>query len=165
MIGQAAIQVFKGQGVAKVIASEVSPRRLEAARVSGADVLVNPRETDAVKAVEAATEGNLADIVVECTGSPVAFYQAIEMVRGGGKIMQVGLFERKVELDPNLLMKKNIMLRGCLGANIPAAIELLQKGVVKVKHLITHEFALQEAPKAFATQARAEESIKVMIRP
>jgi len=165
MIGQGIVQVLKAQGVSRVMVSELAPKRLALARRLGADEAIDAREVDPLKAVAELSAGNMADVVFECTGSPLAFRQALDTVRGGGMVMQVGLHEHPVELDLNILIQRNITVRGCLGGSFPRAIALLQSGKVKTKELITHRFPLEEAKTAFDTQLNADEAVKVLIKP
>lgn len=51
-IGLAVIAMLKASGAKKVVASDLSPRRRELAREVGADIVVDPRETDPFDAYE-----------------------------------------------------------------------------------------------------------------
>lgn len=168
MIGQGVAQVAKAAGVAKVIVSEPSSTRLAMAKRLGADIVLNPREAEPVKAVMEATAGEMADVAFECSGSPVAFRQALQMIRPFGRVMQVGIFEENLEIDLDLLGlmgRRNITLRVCVGREWGMAFELVRLGQVKARELITHQFPLNSAKEAFETQLNFEEAIKVMIKP
>jgi len=165
MIGLCVVQVLKALGVSRVIVSGRRAKRLEAARESGADLVIDAAAEDAVLMVQEATSGMCADIVVECAGSPTTFQQAIDVVRGRGKIMLVGVYEESVRWDPGIAINKNVTLVGCLGGNFPRAIELLETCEVNTKTLITHEFPLDKAREAFETQLNAQDAIKVMVNP
>jgi len=165
MIGQCVLQVFKAMGVAKVIVTETSKKRLELARAMGADMVINAAEEDPVERVNEATSEMGADIVVECAGVPATFHQAMEMVRRGGKIMQVGVYEEPIQWEPITLITKNIRLIGCLGGGFLQAIEFLGAGKVNTKPLISHEFPLDKAKEAFETQLKPDEAVKIVIKP
>ena len=110
--------------------------------------------------------GNLgANTVFECAGTQTTFDQSLTVARGGGKIMLVGVYEEPLTWQPLSVISKNLTLIGCLGGNFPAAIELLKKGKVKTKDMITHRFSLDEAADAFRTQNEDPAAIKVMIKP
>ena len=175
-IGQCALQVFKAIGVAKVIVSEVSKKRLEIAKTMGADVVINAAKEDPVHRVRETTSGMGADIVVECAGMPVTFQQAIEMVRGSlqqafetvrpdSKIMLVGIYEKPIQWTPNSVIRKSARMIGCYSGSFSVAIELLKTGKVNTRPLITHEYPLDKAGEAFEAQLNADESIKVLIKP
>ena len=169
MIGQGVAQVSRAAGASRVIVVEPSAVRLDMARKLGADVAINPRETDPVEAVAEATSQLMADVVFECSGSPAAFRQAPLMVRPFGRIMQVGMFEQDLELAPELtslmFQYRNVTLRGCGGQRWDMALELVQQGRVNTGDLITSQFALDSARQAFEAQLNSDSQIKVMLRP
>jgi len=84
MIGQTAWQIFKAKGAGKVIVTDVSNVRLEAARGLGADVVINAAEENAVEKIFEVTDGEGVDVVVDAAGAEVTCKQAFEIVRGGG---------------------------------------------------------------------------------
>ena len=176
MIGQCALQVFKAIGVAKVIVSEVGKKRLAVAKAMGADVVINAAEEEPIQRVREATSGMGADIVAECAGAPVTFQQAIEMVRGGlqqafetvrpdSRIMLVGIYEQPIQWTPNSIIRNSIRMIGCYAGSFPPAIDLLKTGKVNTRPLVTHKYPLDKAREAFETQLKADESIKVLIKP
>jgi len=165
VIGLYAIQVLKAMGVEKVLAAGRRPSRLNAARLCGADPVIDAAAEDSLKAVMAATDRLGVNTVIECAGTQTTFDQAVAMARGGGKILLVGVYEEPLQWDPLPVISKNLTLVGCLGGNFPAAIDLLKSGKVKTKDLITHRFPLIEAAEAFRTQYSDPTAIKVMITP
>ncbi len=165
VIGLNAIQVLKAMGVSKVIASGRRPSRLEAAKICGADIIIDAAEEDTVKGVMEATGRMGVNAVVECAGTRTTFEQSIEITSGGGKILMVGIYEEPLTWDPLNMISKNISLIGCLGGNFPASIELLKSGKVNARPLISHRFSLDQANDAFKAQINDPGAIKVMIIP
>ena len=165
VIGLNAVQILKTMGVQRVLATGRRPSRLEAAKACGADLVVDAAEEDVLRAIMEATSGMGVDIVVECAGTQETFVQSVEMTRGGGKVMLVGVYEQPLAWDPLKAMAKNLTIIGCLGGNFPASIELLRNGKVSTRPFITHRFPLDRAAEAFQVQLRSSEAIKVMIVP
>jgi len=165
VIGLNAIQVLKAMGVQRILATGRRSARLEAAKACGADVVADASKGDVLPVLMEATSGVGVDIVVECAGTQETFDQAVELARGGGKLVLVGVYEKPLSWDPLRAMSKNLSLIGCLGGNFPASIELMRAGKVKTKPYITHTFPLDRAPEAFQVQFRSQEAIKVMIKP
>ena len=165
VIGLNAVQVLKTMGVAQILASGRRPSRLEAAKGFGADIVIDAAKDDAVKAVIEATGKMGVNTVIECVGSQATFDQSVDMVRGGGKIMLVGVYEEPLTWNPQPVISKNLSLIGCLGGNFPTSIELLKNGQVNAKPLITHRFPLDQAAEAFKAQLQDPGAIKVMIKP
>ena len=165
VIGLYAIQVLKAAGVKQILASGRRPSRLAAAKVCGADVVIDAAGQDAAKIILEAT-GNLGvNTVFECAGMQTTFDQCVDITRGGGKIMLVGVYEEPLIWQPLPVISKNLTLIGCLGGNFPTAIELLKTGKVKTTGLITHRFSLDDAADAFRAQLSDPAAIKVMIQP
>jgi len=168
MIGQCIAQVCQTMGT-RTIVSEPSPTRLTLAEKLGAGMVLNPRDVDPVKSIATATSGDMASAVFECSGSPIAFRQAVEIARPFGKIIQVGMFEDSLELSPDLASMmfafKNLTLRGSGGQRWDMAIDLMRSGQVKTRDLITHRFPLDGIGEGFEVQLDAGKSIKVMMVP
>jgi 2-desacetyl-2-hydroxyethyl bacteriochlorophyllide A dehydrogenase len=165
MIGQCSMQACRAMGASKLIVTEMSKKRLEVAKATGADVVINAAEEDPIQRVREATSGMGAGIVVECAGAPATFQQALAMVRGGGKVMLVGVYEEPIQWHPITVIQRNVSMIGCFAGSFPRAIDFLQTGKIDTKPLISHEFSLDEAPEAFETQLKADESVKVVIKP
>ena len=174
LVGLGAVATFKDMGVAKIIASDVSEKRLAAAGELGADVLINAAENDAVAEVMGETSGNGADIVVEAAGIPMTFHQSIDMVRRDGKVMAVATYDEPFEFDPSLarpglrmssLVRKAVRMIGCYGGDNLGAYDLIRRGRLKAGQLVTHTLPLAEILRAFQIQMDVAESIKVMIEP
>lgn len=179
-IGLLVMQLLK-QRVARVIVSDVSEKRLQLARELGADIVINAAKEDPLAKVIELTGngrsfsgrgGGCADIVMECSGVETVFKQAIEMTRAGGHIVLVGLYEHDISFDVNRIIHKQLKLvssftpgRRSPSLEISECMDLIASGKIKVKPLISHEFPIDEIMTAFEIQTRADESVKVMIKP
>jgi threonine dehydrogenase-like Zn-dependent dehydrogenase len=150
-------------GAGKILVSGRREARLEAARACGADVIIDAAKEDAVRVISEATANMGVNTVIECAGTQETFDQSVAIVRGGGKIMMVGIYVEPLRWDPLTVIAKNLSLIGCLGGNFPASIDLLKTG--KVKPLVTHVFPLEQAAEAFKAQLEDPKAIKVMIKP
>ncbi len=165
IIGLGTVLQLKAHNVARVIATDISAKRLQAARELGADLTLNPSDDDLVKRIMQETSGRGADIVVETAGKPDTLRQSISLVRRAGKIMLVGLYEESVEINANLLVLKAIRTIGCIDAHFLESFEIMQAGMLKDKQVVTHTFPLDKITEAFETAIDTQESIKVMIEP
>ena len=168
VIGLGVLQACKAAGAAKVIVSEPSKMRRIMAEKMGADIVINPLENDPIDTVTEATSGNLANVIFECSGSAVAFRQIHMMIQPFGKVMQVGIFEKNLELPPDLMKLmfqfRNVTLRGCGGQRWDKALELMQSGKIKTGDLVTQTFPMIDIKEAFETQANSDEAIKVLVK-
>ena len=165
VIGLNAVQVLKAMGVPRVLATGRRASRLAAAAACGAEVVVDAARENVLEVLSKATAGMGADLSVECAGVQDTFDQAIELTRGGGRVLLVGVFEKPLVWDPLKTMGKNLSLIGCLGGNFPASIELIKTGKANVGRLVTHRFSLDQAAEGFRVQLKDKDAIKVMLIP
>ncbi len=183
-IGLSCLQALKLRGSCRVIAVDVSDRRLALARELGADIILDARQDDILARVKEITgEGHYrwgaqargrwglgarADVVVEAAGTSATLRQALELVRHGGTVVQVALFEEDVTFDPSIVTQKQIRLQGCAGfglAPFELAADLVRTGRVRLGPIITHRVPLGRIVEAFETQMTAEISGKVIVAP
>lgn len=165
IIGLATLVNLKVAGVSRVIISDISEKRLQAAKEFGAELALNPTDVDIVKQVMKETSGKGADIVVDAAGLPETFHQATQMVRRDGKMMLVAIYEEPVEFNPNILVLKGTRTIGCISPAFLESFEVMKAGKVKDKQVVSHAFPLDRINEAFEMAVNTRESIKVMIEP
>jgi len=144
------LKVFKAAGAGQVIMVEVSPWRSEFAYRAGADLVINPRETDLRDAVRAAT-GRGAQVVVDAVGSELG--AAISAARKGGRIIMFGEnHQAEAVIRPHQIQGQELRILGSfIGIQVfPQAIRMLESGAVKLDDLITHRLSLAELPGGIA---------------
>jgi threonine dehydrogenase-like Zn-dependent dehydrogenase len=108
------------------------------------------------------------DVVFECTGATAAADAALEVVRAGGTIIVLALYDDPITFDPTVLVQREIRLQGSIAytsEDFREAVELLSSGVARVDPLITHHQPLDRIDEAFSMQLRKNESIKVLVEP
>ncbi len=160
-VGLMAIAVAKALGARAVYATDVQPYRLELARRMGADLALNAREVDVVRALREATEGEEVDVLLEMSGAPEALRQGLELVKPGGEVALLGLHGRPIQLDvDNLIVFKGLTVRGVIGRRLwetwYQARGLLRSGAVDLSPIVTHRFPLDEFERAFELMASGE---------
>ncbi len=168
-IGLFAMQVFKNRGC-RVIATEVSRKRLNIAEELGVDAVINPLDEDPTKKVMELTNNIGADFTVDCAGINATVQQAIDMVRSGGKVILTASYRSTFPL--NMASMRWISLLGemygeGMGSysmnDVEQSIFLIQKGLVKTDQIISHRFPLDHVKEAFETGLDSEKSVKVLI--
>jgi L-iditol 2-dehydrogenase len=156
-------------GAGRIIAVDPSRRRLDlAARLAGAEtVTAGPAVASAVADL---TAGEGADVVVNATGFPGSFAQAVEMVRDGGLVIEVGAFVDMGEesFNPAVLCGRNLALLGIGGEDLlvyEGTLALLARHQASAgfADMVSHRFGVQDAPAAMRTALDAEASAKVLI--
>ncbi|MCJ2532900.1 MAG: zinc-dependent dehydrogenase [Candidatus Thermoplasmatota archaeon] len=163
------IKLAKAMDAGRVIATDVSQYRLDAAKRFGADAVIEASE--AVPALVAeANDGRKADFVIVSTGAEQAMLQAFDCVDRGGTILMFAppMPGTEVCIPIGDLWKDEVTITTTYAGSpedIADTIELLRSGRVKVRDMITHRFGLADAGKGFELVAKAQDSIKVVIEP
>jgi len=163
------IALAKASGAGRIIATDISAYRLDAAQRLGADVAIHAAE-DVPERLRQSNEDRLADLVIVCTGALSAFHQALQSVDRGGTVLFFAPTEPGVDLPVpvNEFWRNGITLMPSYGASprdIGVAIELIRAQRVPVHEMITHRLGLGETGVGFQMVSTGEESIKVIIEP
>ncbi len=141
--------------------------RLRLAEELGVQHVINIEECDPLERVRELTGGYGADVVVECAGVAPAMNLALELARKRGRVSQMGLPGKRVEIDFEQIAYKELQVSGGIGQRRPAwkrALRLMEGGFIPSEKLITHRLPLAEWEQAFAL-AEAQEGIKLMFMP
>src|SRR4051812_40030420 len=120
----------------------------------------------------AVAEGLSADLVVDATGFPGSFAQAVAMVRDGGTVIEVGAFVDMGEerLNPPVLCARDLTLFGVAGEDLVTyentlALLARHRHAIPFAELVSHRFGVAEAAEAMAVALDPEASAKVLISP
>jgi threonine 3-dehydrogenase len=168
-IGLFAIGVARAAGAVQVIASDVSPYRLELARTMNADAVIDVSKTDFAQRVKELTDGRGLDGVLEMSGNPQAVRDGLAALRNGGRMSMLGLPKEPFDLDWNrLLIFKGITLHGIIGRRMYQTWyqmdNLLRSGRLDVRPAITHVMPMERFDEAIAL-LRSGNAGKVVLVP
>jgi L-iditol 2-dehydrogenase len=149
--GQMHVQLAKAWGAHPVIGITRSAWKRNLAQELGADLTL-PSGPEAVRGVLEATGGLGADVVIESTGVIAAMADGISMARLGGTMLLFGIASATSGSLPfyQLYYKELTVLnsRAAKGEDFPDTIDLVARGVLKLKPLVTHVLSLQDLEKA-----------------
>lgn len=154
-VGLSATLLGKAMG-ARVVAVDLSATRLELASDLGADVVINPMETEPVQAIRDLTHGEGADATLDCSASPTARAQAVRSARVFGRACFVGE-GGTVTLEPSPdIIHRHLTLYGSWtfpSVGLEECAHWVVDRGVPLPRLITHRFRLEQADEAFRTFA------------
>jgi L-iditol 2-dehydrogenase len=108
------------------------------------------------------------DLAVEAVGKTESIGTAIDCVRKGGTVILVGNITPEIKLPLQKVVSRQLRLQGsCASAGeYPRAIELMSRGEIQVKPLITAVAPLAEGPQWFERlYAREPNLMKVVLTP
>ena len=156
-------------GAAKIIASDISPSRLEIAAQMGADITLNPLNDNLVNTVLASTDQYGADVVIDASGSVAAIKQAFQCLRKGGRVALVGLPDKPLELELGKeVVFKEAKIIGIHGRKMfetwTQMENLLVAGKLDVLPAITHLFPLAQWKEGIDSASSAK-ACKVIFEP
>lgn len=174
IMGAGAIGLFHLQlallaGAGTVIVSQRSEPRRKLASELGAHVVVNPESENLSEVVAEHTDGRGADVVLPCIGKPELVNESFKLARKGGRInLFAGLAGAgRSEVEANLIHYNELVVTGQTGtrrAEFETALELIVSGKIRTEKMLTHRYALSEAPKAIETAASGI-GVKISVMP
>ncbi|HEY5202284.1 MAG TPA: zinc-dependent alcohol dehydrogenase family protein [Acidothermaceae bacterium] len=166
-IGLSAITGARLFSPSLVVAIDLAATRLDAAKVFGADVVVNNGEQDPIAAVRDLTGGLGADVVIEAVGVPATFELAAELVRPVGRVANIGVHGKPVTLHLERLWSRDVTITTGLvdTSSIPTLLKLVASHQIDAERFVTHRFGFDDFIEAYDVFARANETgaLKVVI--
>lgn len=161
-IGQLVILAVRRAGAERIIATDIADNVLDMARAIGADVTHNATRPDPLHPY--CTGKGTLDVHFECSGVASALAGGIAALRPRGQIVQLGL-SGDMQLPMMQITAKELSLTGSFRfhAEFKTAITMMQKGLIDVKPLITHTYALADFADAFAMAQNRAKAMKVQL--
>jgi alcohol dehydrogenase len=167
-IGLAAILTAKLYTPGRIVAIDLADSRLESATRFGADTTINNGREDAVAQVMELTDGLGADVAFEAVGVPQTFELAAELIRPGGRVANIGVHGRSVELHLEKLWIRDVTITTGLvdTFSIPQLMRLISSGRLDPSLFATHHFPLGDTMDAYDTFADAAntKALKVVLQ-
>jgi L-iditol 2-dehydrogenase len=164
------IALARAMGARCIVATDISPFRIEMAERYGADYSIHA-DQDVPMFLRQVNGGRLADVVVVCAGSEGAITNAFQLVERGGTILLFAPTNPGVTLPlpfNDIFWGNDITLTTTYAGDRTdhlTALELIKTGRVKVKEMITNRLPLEDTDKGFQLVASADQSIKVIVEP
>jgi alcohol dehydrogenase len=155
-IGLAAVQIATAAGC-NVIAVDIDPSKLEAARRQGAVATVDASTEDASAAIRDLTRGG-AEVAVDALGITATCRNAVLSLRKRGRHLQIGLTgaaERgDIPVPIDFIVTNELSLLGSVGMAPPrygTMLKLVERGVLRPASLISRTVPLEEASSVLAS--------------
>ncbi len=157
-VGLNAIQGAILAGAARVIALDLQPEKLMAAREFGATDVIDGADKTAARQIRKLTGGRGADFVFVTVGAIQLFETAPRMLAPRGEMIMVGMppSGAKASYEPVILSALSQSIRGTLMGDtvlkrdIPWMIEQYRLGRLKLDELISTRYSLDQINTAIA---------------
>ena len=171
-IGLLVIAVLRDSGAGTIIATDLVDSRLEMAQHMGADVVINVGDTtpqERVEQIQDLTNGVGVDIAIECAGIPAVFSEALDVVRRGAKVIEVGHYTDSgdTQVRPHQICNKDLDVCGVWAypqIQFQTALDFLQRTRAPLHKLITHHLPLNKLEHGIDILGK-EGVYKVVIEP
>jgi threonine 3-dehydrogenase len=151
-IGVMAAAVARHAGARNVVVTDVNPYRLDLARKLGATVALDIRTGTIAETQKKLGMKEGFDVGLEMSGNPSAFRDMLVNMCHGGKIAMLGIPEKEIAIDWNLVVFNMLTIKGIYGREMYETwykmTVMLQSGL-NIKPVITHRFHYTEFESGF----------------
>jgi threonine dehydrogenase-like Zn-dependent dehydrogenase len=153
---------------AEVLLVDLQENRLELGRAIGAETLLWTGAADVVHRAREWGGAGGPPVALDATGVPAAVRAMVDMVASAGRAVQVGMSTDEATIRIGSLTEKELDLLGascCTGPDFAEAVGVVERNADALARLISHEFALDQAPEAMRfAMSNPTEVMKVVIR-
>ena len=165
-LGLMAIQLAKAITGARIIAMDLDDQKLEVAKKNGADITINSKKEDPVKAVMELTDKLGADAVLDFVNASKTVETDMQFLRRRARLVLVGLFGGELKLSLVSMPTRAYRLIGSYTGTISDLIELVslaKRGAVKP--VVSNRFKLDQATEALTMLTKGKIIGRGVINP
>ena len=155
-----------GASVVAMIGAKGDDMRLALSAKLGADICVNTANEDARGALAHLGGGYGVHLVMDTAGVAPALDLSLDIIRPFGQITKIGWGEAPVNFSLDRLLQKSATLKGHFSHTFDVwerVIELMDKGMIDVDPVITHEISLEQWEAGF-TMVEEKEALKAVFK-
>ena len=184
-VGLAVIAALKLKGLHPIVAADYSPARRTLAERMGADIVVDPAQTQpyatwaeharmspeqkaARPPLQALLPALKPALIFECVGIPGLIQQVFEGAPRDARIVVVGVCMETDRSEPMLGIMKELNVQYVLGYTpdeFAHSLRLIAEGQVDAASLVTATVGIDGVAQAFADLANPERHTKIIVEP
>jgi alcohol dehydrogenase, propanol-preferring len=165
-LGLMAIQLAKAVTGANIIAMDLDDQKLDVAKKNGANITINSKKEDPVKAVMELTDNLGADAVLDFVNASATVETDMKFLRRRARLVLVGLFGGELNLGLVSMPTRAYRIIGSYTGTISDLIELVslaKRGVIKP--VIGGRFKLDQATEALTMLTKGKIIGRGIINP
>jgi len=135
--------------MSKIIAKDLDDQKLEVAKKNGANITINSKKEDPVKAIMELTDKLGADAVIDFVNASKTVETDMQFLRRRARLVLVGLFGGELKLSLVMMPTRAYKIIGSYTGTISDMIELIslaRRGVIKP--VVSNRFKLEQATEA-----------------
>jgi L-iditol 2-dehydrogenase len=166
-IGLLIVQLARISGAAVIVATDLLPHRLDAAREAGATSVALVAGGSERAQLLSRTNGAGLDVAFEAAGVDDSVETCVRLAGPGGTVVLVGIpSEDKTQFTASAARRKGLTIKVSRRMNrvYPRAIRLAESGQVDLRSVVTASLPIAEFDRAFR-MASLREGLKVVVRP
>ena len=163
-IGLSALEFAKLTG-ARPLVMDISEKRLAFVRETRGvpDTLLVPGDASDTEALTALTNHQLADVVIDATGSNKSMVRAMEFTAFAGRVVFVGITQQNLEFPHAPIMHRRELTlmasRNALSRDFTRIIALIEQGKIDTAPWITHHAPFDAVPEVFPSWLQPETGV------
>ena len=165
-IGMSVLLTSQFYSPSKIIMIDKDESRLAVAKTFGATQTINPAKSDVLKIIGEQTKDGV-DVAIEAVGIPETFDICQNIIRPGGRIANVGVHGKSVDLQLQKLWIQNITITtGLVNTNTTSMLlKTVESKKLQPEKLVTHRFIFNQMMEAYDvfSNAAKEKTMKVII--
>lgn len=165
-IGLYALQIIRAATEKrKIIMIGTRDNRLEIARQLGADFTINITKKSIDSIVQDISATMPVDTIIEAAGQVAAVNMALMLSRKSGEVVLAGIFENISEIDPSLIVRKELSVKGSLcytKEEFSESLRLIASGKIDISKIITHRLPFNQIKEGIEL-IKAREAMKVCL--
>ncbi len=166
-VGLATVIAAQFYSPAEIIVVDLDENRLEIARKLGATVTIDNHDNQAYEKIMRLTAGRGVNVAIDVVGQPATCTLTQQIIGPGGRIADIGIFSKGVEVNKPELWTRNVTIRmGVVNTNtIPVLMKMIKAGKLDPTQLISHHFRLDQVVAAYEIfkNAAQEQAIKIVL--
>ncbi len=168
-MGQFFLQYLKVVGAKTITVVEINPYRLNVAKKFNPDLALNKLALAKIKRIPKRDFGGV-DFVFECTGHQTVVDAALSIVKKGGTVVQIGIWDKPIEINLFKYVWHQIRIQGIWSytrKDFEYAIDLVAKKLIDPEPIVTKIIPLDDiVEEGFESAIDPEtKDIKILVEP
>lgn len=171
-IGLCATAGARLKGASQIIVVDSVPKRLQTAKMLGADITLDYKQVDPVSEIMKITNGRGVDVSIEALGTQQTFESCLRVLKPGGTLSSLGVYSGKLQLPVDAfaagLGDHRLVTTLCPGGKerMRRLMNIVASRRANLEPLVTHRFKLDEIEQAYDLFANQRDGVlKVAITP
>lgn len=159
IIGAGPIGLLAGMAAHKYgaipVIIDIVDERLKLAKSLGIEHVINSKTQDVVNCLREITNGRMAEVVLEMSGSHNGIENTLEYASYCGRISLTGWPTGETSLETSLITRKEIDIRGARTSvkEFAEALDMISRGQVNARAILSETVTFDELPAAFKNQS------------